>query len=115
MAAAAIRRTQLTATHRYGAKRGEKTKAARPASQTGAEAGPSARISCTRNEKGENGMFLVAASAAVWATNGQPFAACQRRFGAAITMAITTAAHGCHRASRRRCGVARRPSAIETR
>ena len=27
-------------------------------------------------------MFLVAASTAVWATNGQPFAACQRRFGA---------------------------------
>src|SRR5271169_3257025 len=106
MAAAAIRRTQLTATHRYGAKRGEKTKAARPASQTGAEAGPSARISCTRNEKGENGMFFSAANTAVWATKGQPFAACQRRFGAAIPATTRTAAHVCQSASRRRWGVA---------
>ena len=33
---------------------------------------------------GESGMFFSAASTAVWATNGQPFSACQTRFGAAI-------------------------------
>ena len=56
-------------------------------------------------------MFLVAARTAVWATNGQPFAACQRRFGAAIASATSPAAHGCQRARSRRSGVARRPSA----
>ena len=45
-------------------------------------------------------MFLVAASAAVWTTNGQPFAACQTRFGAAIATATRTPAHGCQRQAR---------------
>ena len=54
-------------------------------------------------------MFFSAARTAVWATKGQPFAACQIRFGAAIASAISAAAHGSQRASRRRSAVDKKP------
>ena len=86
--------TQLTAIQRQPAKGRQKAKARIPAIHTGAVAGPSVRTSCTRNASGESGMFFSAARTAVWATNGQPFAACQIRFGAAIASAISAPAHG---------------------